>query len=421
MRAIALNAKISIAKEPNPPAQPFDIKGDDLAYMRALECLTAAIYYEAANEPADGQRAVAQVVLNRVRHPAFPKSVCEVAFEGSRRRTGCQFSYTCNGALRRKPVQASWKGARAIAAAALDGAVFAPVGNATHYHANYVVPYWATELAKNAVVGKHIFYRWQGWWGQSAAFGQRHSGKEGDPRLLRHLALKSRDLFAAEVLPVGTDPRVELLSIVHSLAVEQPQEEDLSQYQREVREHFSVFSNHVAVAIYRQLLAANPKFNPEGALSSLMQYSDPPDLQLRGRLDRDFIEAAGGDDSYEGFIDALRHFAAHTNFEEFYQERRTYYTKLQVEAHERTTRLLATVDRNTGGRNREVRLLLAPLLEGLTGSGCHSGTVQTKTTPWIVVPTRGGSKTMFDNHAGLAKSIVGYFADGSKACTRQKG
>ncbi len=100
--AIAINAAIPIAGLANPAARPFLLGGSGAAdRLRSLDCLTAAIYYEAATEPTDGQRAVAQVVLNRVRHPAYPTTVCGVVFEGARRSTGCQFSFTCDGSLRR--------------------------------------------------------------------------------------------------------------------------------------------------------------------------------------------------------------------------------------------------------------------------------------------------------------------------------
>jgi spore germination cell wall hydrolase CwlJ-like protein len=69
--------------------------------------MTQAVYYEAAYEPLQGRRAVAQVVLNRVRHPAFPNSVCGVVYQGSNQRV-CQFSFTCDGSLNRKPSAAAW-------------------------------------------------------------------------------------------------------------------------------------------------------------------------------------------------------------------------------------------------------------------------------------------------------------------------
>src|SRR3569833_1926122 len=114
--AVAINAAIPISSEPNPAARPYrEAFATPADKLRATECLTAAVYYEAAIEPVDGQRAVAQVVLNRVRHPAFPKSVCGVVFQGSERSTGCQFFFSCDGSLYRKPVPAFWDRARQVA------------------------------------------------------------------------------------------------------------------------------------------------------------------------------------------------------------------------------------------------------------------------------------------------------------------
>ena len=190
--ALQVNAQIPLSGGPNPAAQPF-LFGNASAETRAraLECLTSAVYYEAAQEPADGQRAVAQVVLNRVRHPAFPNSVCGVVYEGSTRTTGCQFTFTCDGSMRYAPVPSLWNRARGIAEAALAGSVFAPAGYATHYHANYVVPYWASSLVKTSIQGAHIFYRWSGGWGRPAAFTDRWTGNEGNPAALRMAALNA--------------------------------------------------------------------------------------------------------------------------------------------------------------------------------------------------------------------------------------
>jgi len=177
--ALTINASIPVARGANPPARPFVWHGaSDADRARSLECLTAAIYYEAAREPTDGQRAVAQVVLNRLRHPAYPNTICGVVFEGATRLTGCQFSFTCDGSLRRAPMPDYWERARRVAEAALNGYVYAPVGWATHYHANYVVPYWASTLIKVGNVGAHIFYRWTGGWGRPPAFVTRYAGTE---------------------------------------------------------------------------------------------------------------------------------------------------------------------------------------------------------------------------------------------------
>ncbi len=149
---------------------------DDAA--RALDCLTQAVYYEANNQSEDGQRAVAQVVLNRVRDRAFPSSVCGVVYQGSTRSTGCQFTFTCDGSLNRQPSVTGWNRARSVASAALSGTVYAPVGSATFYHANYVSPWWATSMDKVATVGAHIFYRWRSGMERALAFRQPYSGAE---------------------------------------------------------------------------------------------------------------------------------------------------------------------------------------------------------------------------------------------------
>jgi spore germination cell wall hydrolase CwlJ-like protein len=173
-----VNANMDFARGDNPAARPFPsaAKGEDFA--RALECLTQAIYYEAANEPESGQKAVAQVVLNRVRHPAYPSSVCGVVYQGSTRATGCQFTFTCDGSLARAPSTAGWARAERAARAALAGEVFAPVGYATHYHADYVVPYWSDDLLKSAAIGAHIFYRMPGAAGLPRVFASAYRGAE---------------------------------------------------------------------------------------------------------------------------------------------------------------------------------------------------------------------------------------------------
>jgi len=180
--ARAFNATVPFLDGPNPPARPFRFAGDADNLTRATDCLAAAVLYEAGDD-TKGQRAVAQVVLNRVRHPAFPASVCGVVFQGSERRTGCQFTFTCDGALARAYPPAFWDRARKVAAAALAGSVYAPVGYATHYHTDWVVPYWQSSLSKIAAVDTHLFFRWAGWWGTPGAFRQRAAGEE--PRILQ--------------------------------------------------------------------------------------------------------------------------------------------------------------------------------------------------------------------------------------------
>ena len=205
--ALEINGQIPFATGPNPAARPFSYAAaGGETRQRALECLTSAIYYEAGQESRDGQQAVAQVVLNRVRHPAFPASICGVVYQGSTRSTGCQFTFTCDGSLARAAERSAWNRAREVAEAALGGFVQPAVGNATHYHANYVAPYWAPTLAKTAAIGAHLFYRWSGGWGRPAAFAQAWSGRESDPRALRMAALS----VPREAVALAAAPAVEL-------------------------------------------------------------------------------------------------------------------------------------------------------------------------------------------------------------------
>ncbi|NUR46399.1 MAG: cell wall hydrolase [Sphingomonas sp.] len=172
------NAERPFVKRPDSPAAKFVLEAASEDRERALTCLAQAVYYEAAGEGADGQRAVAQVVLNRMRHPGYPASVCGVVYQGSERGSGCQFTFTCNGSLLHPPAPDLWARARKIAQDALSGKVFAPVGHATHYHADFVLPYWADSLDKTMQLGHHIFYRLRGSIGERNAVMHRYGGTE---------------------------------------------------------------------------------------------------------------------------------------------------------------------------------------------------------------------------------------------------
>jgi len=196
-----INASMPFSALPVTAARPFDLSNSDpLDRRRALLCLTQAVYYEAGFEPLEGRRAVAQVVLNRMRHPAFPKSVCGVVYQGARAPV-CQFSFVCDGSLYRRPALGAWKQAEAVAKAALDGFVERSVGAATHYHADYVAPFWAPRLAKITQIGAHIFYRWPGAWGSTAAFTGRYIGEPADPLSLRP-PLRQAVLTDGSIVPV---------------------------------------------------------------------------------------------------------------------------------------------------------------------------------------------------------------------------
>jgi hypothetical protein len=130
---------------------------DAVQQARDLDCLTDAVYYEARGETKRGQQAVATVVLNRVKNPSFPKTVCGVVFQ--RAAGTCQFSFACDGSMRRSREAEAWQDARRIAARALSGYVLRDIGSATHFHTTDVAPQWGPRMLRVAQVGLHVFYR----------------------------------------------------------------------------------------------------------------------------------------------------------------------------------------------------------------------------------------------------------------------
>jgi spore germination cell wall hydrolase CwlJ-like protein len=189
-------------------ALPFRIALEAPQFARARDCLASAMLYEAGDDRT-GQAAVAQVVLNRMRHPAFPHSVCAVVYQGSERATGCQFTFTCDGALARTPPLAAWQRARTAAAAFLDGETDPAVGMATHYHTDWVHPYWSVTLDKIARVNTHLFFRWQGSWGRRGAFASAYAGSEPLERKLAFLSPAHRDPADGLAEDIAPAPRVE--------------------------------------------------------------------------------------------------------------------------------------------------------------------------------------------------------------------
>jgi hypothetical protein len=125
------------------------------------QCLTEALYFEARGEPVEGQYAVAEVILNRVDNPAYPNTVCDVVNEGTGRRFACQFTYTCDGQPEDITDTAAWHRLGHIARIMLDGAPRDLTEDATHYHADWVNPRWASVYPQTAEFGEHIFYRQQ--------------------------------------------------------------------------------------------------------------------------------------------------------------------------------------------------------------------------------------------------------------------
>ena len=123
------------------------------------KCLTEALYFEARGEPAQGQFAVAEVILNRVDSPKFPNSICEVVNQGTGRKHACQFSYTCDGKFERIANMAVYNQLAVIARAMIDGGKRQLSGGATYYHTTSVQPSWARRFEHTATIGIHKFYK----------------------------------------------------------------------------------------------------------------------------------------------------------------------------------------------------------------------------------------------------------------------
>lgn len=136
-----------------------DLSKDSPFYRQEVHCLAQAVYFEARNEPLEGQMAVAQVVLNRVKSPDYPKSICAVVFQGEAHHHACQFSFACDGQADKPVTSVAWKQAMAIGLTALARQQDDLTLDATHYHASYVDPTWAATLKPTVRLGRHIFYR----------------------------------------------------------------------------------------------------------------------------------------------------------------------------------------------------------------------------------------------------------------------
>jgi len=147
-----------VPKDDDRPRYTDLIDPDNLS--KEQRCLAEAVYFEARSESEEGQAAVAQVVLNRVKSGLYPSSICGVVYQNRHRHLACQFTFACEGKALRITDSTSWDRAKRVASAVLEGKTYlADVGGATHYHANYVRPYWARRLKKMDVIGRHIFYK----------------------------------------------------------------------------------------------------------------------------------------------------------------------------------------------------------------------------------------------------------------------
>jgi len=127
---------------------------------RKLDCLAMNIYREAGHEPFEGKVAVAQVTLNRVDHPKFPKDVCNVVFQKNivMEKVVCQFSWYCMKDNTKKPNDEAYKDSYIVAKKVLlEGFRLEGLKDAMFYHADYISPNWPHE--KITQIGHHIFYK----------------------------------------------------------------------------------------------------------------------------------------------------------------------------------------------------------------------------------------------------------------------
>ena len=145
------------------PQQKMQIVAQRRVRLAEENCLARAVYFESRSESDLGQLAVAKVVLNRVKNPDFPKTICGVVYQGSNNRNSCQFSFACDGLPDDVKSPEAWAHAKSIAQRAIanDPAV-AMLGNAVNYHADYVTPKWAHTMRRLTRIGHHIFYAFRG-------------------------------------------------------------------------------------------------------------------------------------------------------------------------------------------------------------------------------------------------------------------
>ncbi len=141
------------------PQNSSALVANSKAFAHEVSCLAEAVYYEARSETISGQKAVAEVILNRVGHKAFPNTVCAVVYQGAERTTGCQFSFACDGSNAILPRGKNWSEAQDISRHMMMRASAAITNRATHYHTTNVNPKWAPSLRKLRQYDTHVFYR----------------------------------------------------------------------------------------------------------------------------------------------------------------------------------------------------------------------------------------------------------------------
>jgi len=153
-----ISSRLAYARASAPTSEPLLNRYSE----RDRWCLSTAVYFEARGESYRGQVAVAQVVINRVKHRLYPDTICGVVFQNQNWRDRCQFSFACDGIPERVTDQKAWALAREISLKVTQGKIYlSEVANATHYHANYVHPDWARRMEKVTTIGAHVFYRFR--------------------------------------------------------------------------------------------------------------------------------------------------------------------------------------------------------------------------------------------------------------------
>jgi spore germination cell wall hydrolase CwlJ-like protein len=158
-----LSALVLLASQPvraiDPDLAAYEKSGQHVS-AKDISCLAEAIYFEARGESDSGQRAVAQVVVNRAGSDIYPKSICGVVYQNKNKRNACQFSFACDGKPEVKTETAAWLKAKRIAEEITSGTMqTATLRTATHYHATYVTPSWAKKMTRLSTIGHHVFYR----------------------------------------------------------------------------------------------------------------------------------------------------------------------------------------------------------------------------------------------------------------------
>lgn len=160
---VSVAAKGEVTGLGQTPAERLGLK-DPKVRAKQEKCLANAVYFEARGEPVRGQIAVAQVVVNRAFSGYYPETVCGVVYQNAHRHLACQFTFACDGIRDVVTEPEQWARAMRIAKETLDGRIWLPeVGKSTHYHANYVKPYWARTMKKLYRTGQHLFYRPRQW------------------------------------------------------------------------------------------------------------------------------------------------------------------------------------------------------------------------------------------------------------------